>query len=653
MVTEARPLFLLVCRPGKLCAALTLAVEPFGDVVHFPDGAVNGLDAAGSAQPFRMAIVESEALLDGGVEFLSFLEHQSSEDLMSVVWLGDHPPWLGDNGEAWGPLLESIPVPVELPLLVSRIRMLTELQARCRAAGRDLERLSKVGIALSSERNLNRLLERILEEARAINAADAGTLYTLDAERGVLNYQILQNESMGIRMGGHSGEQINLPPVPLERQYVSAHVALTRETVNIPDVYEAAGFDFTGPRKYDSITGYRSRSMLVVPIVGPDDDVIGVLQLINARRRDSGEVVPFLSRNVERTQALASQAGISLTNARLILDLQQYLEGLIQVMATAVDEKSAHTSGHIHRVTRYSVLLAQSVNQCADGSFGGFRFNEEELEEIRIAGLLHDIGKIVIPEHIVSKATKLERVYDRIDLIRTRFSVIRRGIELGAMRRKIECARDAGCRARWHDIEDELAAELDELSDDLKFLESINTGGEFMAPERKARLDGIAEKIFVDDQGTVQPYLIEDEIRNLSISRGTLLPEELQIIRRHAEASIRLLAQIPFSKKLRNVPVFAGDHHEMLNGSGYPQGKRAEDLPLQSRILAVADIFDALTASDRPYRKADPCERAYAILRDEVARGRLDGRLVELFISAGVQQRFASERDSQTQATHA
>lgn len=533
--------------------------------------------------------------------------------------------------------------PVAPETLVARVRSLLALKSYCDEAAADIQRLTAIGIGLSVEHNLDRLLERILEEAREINDADAGTLYTLDPAARVLRFQITQNDTLGIRMGGTSGRPIPFAPVPLTPANVSAYVALTGETLNITDVYEAEGFDFSGTRKYDQQFGYRCRSMLVVPMKNHEDEVVAVLQLINAQKPGTRRVVPFLDPNVERTQALASQAGIAINNARLINDLQALLEGLIRVMAVATDEKSPYTAGHIQRVTRLGVLLAEAVNTCSDDRFEGRRFSQQELDELRIAGLLHDIGKIVIPEHVVDKATRLHCLYDRIAEVRARFSAIRRGMEIEALRRQLELVRGGAPAAELAAVQAELEAARVGLSEDLALIESCNPGGEFTPPEKIERIQSIAAKTYLDDDGTRRPYLTENEARNLCISRGTLLPEELKIIRSHASVSIRLLESIPFPHRLQNVPRYAGDHHECLNGTGYPAGKTGDALPLQSRILAIADIFDALTAADRPYKRAFPVETAYRILREEVGRGKLDAGLVELFITSGCCDRLQAE----------
>jgi HD-GYP domain-containing protein (c-di-GMP phosphodiesterase class II) len=498
--------------------------------------------------------------------------------------------------------------PVSPVQLLTRVRFLLEADRRQRGVALELQRLTQIGIALSAEHDLRRLLNRIVEEARAINHADAASLYTLDRDAGVLRFQIAQNESLGISL---DVDHV-LPPVSLDPKNVSAYVALTGEMVSIPDVYEAQGFDFSGPREYDALTAYRSRSMLVVPIRNHEDEVIAVLQLINARDPATGHVRAFESRHAERTLALASQAGVALNNAQLITDLRALLEGLIQALADAVDEKSSYTAGHIRRVTQLSLSLAEAVNACDSGPFGDAQLDEAALEELRVAGLLHDIGKIVVPEHVVDKATKLECVRDRIHEIHLRFSVIRRGLENAALRRKLELLA-AGETDRLPAVDQELAAQLAALEADLKEIELANAGSEGMPPERLARLREIAGRTYRDDQGREQPYLTGDELRNL------------------------------FPRKLSAVPQIAADHHEALDGTGYPYGKTAERLPLQSRILAIADIFDALTASDRPYKKAFPLDVAYSILRENARRGKLDERLVELFIQSECHTRLQSE----------
>ncbi|MGV3721594.1 MAG: GAF domain-containing protein, partial [Actinomycetota bacterium] len=381
-----------------------------------------------------------------------------------------------------------LPRPVDTAQLLARVRSLLLANRRRSEAEAELHRLTEIGIALSAEHDLQRLLSKIVAEARAINHADAASLYTVDREASVLRFQIAQNETL------HAGQGIkaDLPPVPLDPRNVSAYVALTGETVNIADVYASQGFDFSGPRQYDALTGYRSQSMLVVPIRDHEDEVIAVLQLINAQDAATGRVVPFQPRLAERSEALASQAGVALTNAQLITDLKALLEGLIQALADAVDQKSSHTAGHIRRVTRLALSLAEAVNASRDERFEHDYFGDAALEELRVAGLLHDIGKIVVPEHLVDKATKLECVHDRISEVRTRFSVIRRGLENETLRRKLSLLEAGANREALDAVDQQLTERLVALDDDLRFVESANAGSEGMLDERLARLRQIA-----------------------------------------------------------------------------------------------------------------------------------------------------------------
>jgi len=641
MSTLRQPLILVVDDEPTITRLVEVNLQREGFRVT---KAADGVEALRKVRLEQPDLILLDIMMPGldGLQVCRVLKADVGTRLIPVIVISGQSAvhdWVGALEAGADDLLEKPFEPVEL---VARVRSLLRVKSRYDEMSQEIQRLTEIGIALSAERNLARLLERIVDEARSLNHADAGTLYTVDSEEEVLRFAIVQNESMNTRLGGERGE-IPWPPVPLNPSNVSAYVALTGDIVNIRDVYEAEGFDFSGPRKYDAANGYRSQSMLVVPMRNHDDEVIGVLQLINAQDPRTGDVVPFPERNVERTRALASQAGIALTNAQLIHDLEALLDGLLKVMAAAVDEKSAYTGGHIQRVTRYGVLLAEAVNNCPDDRFGDRRFTRDELTELRVAGLLHDIGKIVTPQHVVDKATKLQTVYDRIQEVRTRFSVIRRGRENEMLRRKLALAQAGAAPEALVRLDAEFAADCERLADDLQYLESINLGGEFMAPDKLERLQAIAAQTYVDDAGATQPYLTEDEVRNLSIARGTLLPEEFKVIREHAAVSLRLLQQIPFARKMRNVPTYAGDHHEALDGSGYPRGKKAEDLPLQSRILAIADIFDALTASDRPYKNAYSVEKACEILRADASRGKVDPDLVELFISANCYSRLRED----------
>ena len=391
-----------------------------------------------------------------------------------------------------------------------------------------VDNLIRIGIALSSETDIDVLLEMIVDESRRFTRADAGTLYSVSDDGHFLDWKIAHNDTLGTRQGGTSGEPVNLPPVQLiidgqkNLSNVSAYVGNTGETVNIPDVYEAEGFDFSGPRRYDEATGYRSTSMLVVPLLNHEEDIIGVLQLLNAQEPDNKSVIPFSSDYESFITALASQAAVAITNARLIQDLSNMFNAFIETTATAIDEKSPYTAGHVRRVAKLTMMIAGGIEEADQGIWRYIRFTPDELEELRIAAWMHDVGKMTTPEFVVDKATKLETIYDRVETVQTRYEVFLRDEELAAMKEKLVLSDDSGRDAKCAEIDEELA-----------FVVACNTGGEFMEDEDIQKLQDIASKTFEMD-GEVVPRLSENEVYNLSIRKGTLTEEERQVISNHA-----------------------------------------------------------------------------------------------------------------------
>ncbi|HQU72511.1 MAG TPA: HD domain-containing phosphohydrolase, partial [Calditrichia bacterium] len=508
-----------------------------------------------------------------------------------------------------------------LDRVVKEVRLFAEGQIR------RVDRLAQVGIALSAEKDIARLLEKIVDEAMGLTHADAGTLYTVDEEHQQLRFEIMKNISMDIHLGGSSGKEVALPPVPLFKDdspnytNVSSFVGLTGEIVNIPDVYDVDKFDFTGPRKYDSQTGYRTRSMLVIPMKNHENDIIGVLQLLNAIDPASGQPTVFAEEYVDLCAALASQAAIALENVKLIADLKELFEALIKVIATAIDEKSPYTAGHITRVTDLTMMIARTINETGEGPFSAVNFSRDELEELRIAAWMHDVGKITTPEHVIDKSHKLQTVFDRIELVSTRFQLIRQVAENEFLQLRLDAAENPGANLKKAEVRhrDRLA----QIDEDLAFLVSINTGREFLDDASLERLTEIAARTY-SVGGKTYPYLTENELQNLSVRRGTLTPQERKVIENHALVSIKILKQLPFPKKMSRVPEYAGGHHEKLDGSGYPFGLTAEQLPLQARIMALADIFEALTAHDRPYKKPMKLSRAVQILASMCEQNHID-----------------------------
>ena len=531
-----------------------------------------------------------------------------------------------------------------LNTVVSSVKDFTESQFE------QIRRLTQIGAALSAESNIERLLEMILEEAKRFTNADGGTLYIMSDDEKRLHFAIVETDSLNVRMGGLSGE-ITWPPVELYNEHgdpnyanVSSYSALSGNVVNIADVYNIDEYNFEGTRQYDAETGYRSQSMLVIPMRNHENDIIGILQLINARDRENGGTIPFSLFSQELTESLASQAAIALTKNRLIMDLQNLFESFIKTIATAIDEKSPYTGDHGRRVVALTMMIAEEINEMNHGPFESVFFNKDQMNELRIAAWLHDVGKVAIPEYVMDKSTKLTTVHDRIDLLRTRIEILKRDIENDVLRK--ELARRGGYNEE--SLINRCRHKINNLEDDYEFLASVNGGVECMTDDQVMRLTKIGRKSWMVN-GKKQSLLTEDEMRNLVIRRGTLTDEERAIVNNHAAITSRMLSQMPFPKKLKNIPCYAGSHHECLNGRGYPLGLKAEDIPIQSRILALADVFEALTASDRPYRRGNTLSQAVSILECMVRDDHLDADLFDLFINRKIHLDYAKKELSQHQ----
>ncbi len=499
-----------------------------------------------------------------------------------------------------------------------------------------LDRLTEIGIALSTELDIDILLEKIVHHARELTHADAGTLYLFHDDE--LHFEIMQNSSMGLFEGG-KGRHIDLPPVALDKSNVSAYAAITRKTVNIDDVYKSDKFDFTGPRKYDAKTGYRSKSMFVVPMEDHAGLLIGVLQMLNAIDPRTGKVTGFPEEVLDLTRALASQAAVAISNVNLIQETKDLFESLIKVLAVAVDAKSPYTGNHVQRVAQFTSFLAQAINASQDGPFKDKSFSKEEMEEIRIAGWLHDVGKVTSPVWVMDKATKLESLFDRIELIRLRFEVIKGAAETEALRKKIEILKNNGSVEKLKEIDTELAQKIETLNQEFRFLAQCNQPGEFMADEKIERLKKIAQKIYSIGDNEY-PYIEKDEEYSLSIRKGSLTDKQIEIMRDHASWTNNMLKEIPFKRGLSKVPVYAGQHHEKLKGQGYPEGVNGDDFPLQSRIIAVADFYEALSAKDRPYRKAMSTEKIISVMKSAAEAEEIDSNIVNLMLREKVHERF-------------
>jgi HD-GYP domain-containing protein (c-di-GMP phosphodiesterase class II) len=512
--------------------------------------------------------------------------------------------------------------------------VVNEVGAYADRLGGQIKKLSDIGRALSGVYDLNVLLEMIVDQARNFTNADAGTLYIV--EDNTLRFQIVQNDSLKIRMGGKTGETIPFPPVELKKSNVSAFVALKGVSINIPDVYDTDLFDFTGPKKFDQSTGYRSQSMLVVPMRNHDGDVIGVLQLLNATNPNNGKVISFSQDYENLSESLASQAAVSITNAKLISNITELFEAFVKVMATAIDEKSPVTGGHIRRVADLTLTMADVIHNSKEGPYKDITFSPDQIYELRIAAYMHDIGKVTSPVEIVEKAKKLQTIFDRIQYVRLRMAYISQKIMLEGQNTKIELLQNGSDSGKLKALEKETLDKLEEIKEIREFINKCNEPGEFLEDETLERLKELSKKTYIDDEGEQQPFLTEDELVNLSIRRGSITEAERKKMQDHAAVTLRMLKQIPFTKKLKNVPSFAGAHHEFINGKGYPLGLKGDEIPFEGKLMAVTDIAEALTASDRPYKKAMPLETVYRILRSMAEKEELDNGLVELFIEKEV-----------------
>jgi HD-GYP domain-containing protein (c-di-GMP phosphodiesterase class II) len=508
-----------------------------------------------------------------------------------------------------------------------------------------LEQLNAIGASLSRERDIDRLLEAILAAAKTITRADGGTLYRLTEER-TLRFEIVRTSSLRYYLGGTTGNPVPFYPIQLYKDgkpnhgMIAAHAALTGQTVNIADAYTAEGFDFTGTRAFDAKTGYRSKSFLTVPMRNHEGETIGVLQLINAVDPRSGEIVPFSASDQRLAESLASQAAIALTNRLLINQLEQLFESFINLINTAIDEKSPYTGGHCQRVPVLTMMLAEAVNETREGPLAEFTMSEKDRYELKIAGLLHDCGKVTTPVHIVDKATKLETIYDRIHLIDTRFEVLKRDAELDALRRKAAFLQQ-GKPMEAAEEDKRLRDRLRALDDDRNFLHACNIGAERMSEGDMARVRRIAQYRWRDPSGHEASFLTEDEMKNLTIRSGTLTEEERKIINHHIVTTIRMLEALPWPKHLANVPEYAGGHHERMDGKGYPKGLTREQMSVQARCMGIADIFEALTAKDRPYKKGKTLSESLEILGRMKQSHHIDPDLFDIFVRRKLYRRYA------------
>ncbi len=511
-----------------------------------------------------------------------------------------------------------------------------------------IEKLNEIGIALSAEKNTPKLLEMILKGAKTILNADAGTLYLASENKKYLQFEIIMNDSLGTMMSAKR-EPITFESLPLYDQLgkpnntmVAAHAALHKKTINIPDAYTAEGFDFAGTRAFDTNTGYRSQSFLTLPMLNHENELIGVLQLINAKDPRTNEIIEFSKISQRIAESLASQAAIALTNNKLISQFRGLFESFINLMSEAIDKKSPYNGAHCRRVPTLTMMIADAACKANYGIFKDFSLDEEERYELKIAGLLHDCGKVTTPVHVIDKATKLETIFDRIHVVNTRFEILKRDAEISFLNQKIAAIK-SGNLSVIPILESALQQKIADYCSDQEFLRICNIGGEFMSAEYQERLQLIAKYRWIDPQGAETNFLTDNELYNLNISRGTLTTEERKIINDHIVVTIEMLEQLPYPRNLRRVPEYAGGHHERMDGKGYPKGLTRDQMSLPARMMGIADIFEALSAKDRPYKQGKTLTECLQILGKMKLGNHIDPDLFDLFVSEKIYMRYANE----------
>ncbi len=519
---------------------------------------------------------------------------------------------------------------------------------RLQKAVSDLETLNRIGVALSTERNTDALLELILSKSREVTNCDAGSLYLVEEEPGGGNhlvFKLTQSDSHSVPF-----RQFTLP---IDTRSIAGYAASTGQILNIRDAYRIRNLPFRLNRDFDQKFGYRTKSMLVLPMKNQRDEVIGVLQLINAKKHAQArltsrsvvqeEVEPFSERSQGLAASLASQAAVALENNLLYRDIERLFEGFVKASVTAIESRDPTTFGHSERVAKLTVALAEAVNRCDTGPYRDIRFTREDIREIRYASILHDFGKVGVREEVLVKAKKL---YDsQLELLRKRFLYIKKAVELEGHRRKLDHVLQHGNQG-YQQFFAQVDAELRDHAQTLdEFLNHILKANEpaVLPEETSAKLAEIANWTFEDPSGPAEPLLTQDELRLLSIPKGSLDRAERLQIESHVIHSFRFLSQIPWTKELRKIPEIAKAHHEKLDGSGYPYHMKSDEIPFQTKMMMIADMFDALTARDRPYKKAVPVEYALKIIGEEVKSEMLDPILFRLFVEANIYQLTAGD----------
>ena len=598
-------------------------------------------DPDSQSQALELYILSKADLARGVGVKLTALEGPR-KDRTLIVAVGTPP---ADMPATYFAQLELKPSPAAFGAAIAsgleQLRLKDELAATTKEKnrrGRERDEITSIGIALSAERNLDRLLDLILFKSRWITDSDAGSLY-LAVPDNKLQFKLAQNDSITANYTEFT--------MPIDPTSIAGTVALNKQFLNIADVYKIPtdqpyGFN----PKYDRLAGYRTKSMMTVPMMDRRGELIGVIQLINKKRDaqktlDSpsvieNEVIPFPPSDVELMKAIAGQAGVTLENRKMEIQIQDLFEGFVAASVAAIESRDPTTSGHSTRVAELTVGLAQVVDSSTVQNFKEVQFTRDQIQEIRYASLLHDFGKVGVREKVLVKANKLYE--EQLELIRYRFTLYQTQITQRSMKQRLRYILEHGREAFSSEearFDNDLVSKIEEIDRFFKVViesnkPSILEEGNFQALQDIARVE------FTGPEDAVEPLLTPQEITALSIRKGSLDPEERKEIESHVVHTYTFLNKIPWTPEMRHIPDIAGAHHEKLDGSGYPRGVKAADIPVQSRMMTIADIYDALTARDRPYKAAVPVDRALQILEFEAKDGHIDKDLLDLFVNAKV-----------------
>ncbi|WP_375277487.1 HD-GYP domain-containing protein [Pseudoalteromonas marina] len=510
----------------------------------------------------------------------------------------------------------------------------------------NLQHFIDISIRLTTEKEPQLLLDEILQVVMSIANSDAGSIYSI-TEDDQLKFETVINKSLNLYLGGGSDRFVSFPNIDLyidgkpNQRAIVAHAVNSGKVINIPDVYAALPFDMSAAREMDARTGYRTQSMLTIPLKDHQDDILGVIQLINVKDSNNN-IIPFSEELVTLIRSFASLGAIALTNSSLIKEMEELFSTFAETIAMAIDEKSPHTGGHCKRVPALTLMLADAVNAISKGPLASFSMSDSDRHQLDIAGWLHDCGKIATPDHIMEKATKLETIFDRISFIDAKFEIISRDLKINYQEQIISAMKN-GKPVEVQQLERLLDTELKQVALDRALLQRINVGGEFLGDKELAQIERIAQHYHLVINDIRTPLLNDDEVENLSIRRGTLTAGEHDVMKRHMDVTKNILDALPFPKHLSKVSEYALGHHEKLDGTGYPRGLTKEQMSVPARLMAITDIFEALSAVDRPYKKAKPVSECLFILGTMVEKNHLDPDIFAVFIESGVYKNYISE----------